>query len=63
MGPEQVLGTEEYTGLSRMTRGQSVQVKDRTGDGIPEVVVRTDEGEEWWNARNQRIAVQSIAED
>jgi len=60
---EQVLGTEEYTGLSRMTRGQSVQVKDRTGDGIPEVVVRTDEGEEWWNARNQRIAVQSIAED
>ena len=60
---EQVLGTEEFTGLSRMTRGRSVQVADLTGDGIPEVVVQTDEGEEWWDARNQRIQIQSVTEN
>jgi hypothetical protein len=41
--------------MSRMTKGQSVRVEDRTGDGIPEVVVLTADGEEVWNARNQRV--------
>jgi hypothetical protein len=61
---EQVLGTGEYTGISRMTRGVGVVVEDRTGDGIPEVVVRTAEGiEEVWNARNERVPVGSVVQD
>jgi hypothetical protein len=38
-----------------MTRGQAVSLEDRTGDGIPEVVVQIQDGEEIWGARNQRI--------
>jgi len=61
---EQVLGTGEYTGISRMTRGVGVMVEDRTGDGIPEVIVRTAEDtEEVWNARNERVSVGSVAQD
>jgi hypothetical protein len=61
---EQVLGTGEFTGISRMTRGIDVKVEDRTGDGIPEVIVRTAEGtEEVWNARNERISAESVAQD
>ena len=41
--------------MSRMTRGISVLVEDRTGDGIPEVVVTTAAGEELWDAGNQRL--------
>ena len=61
---EQVLGTGEFTGISRMTRGIDVKVEDRTGDGIPEVIVRTAEGtEEVWNARNERISADLVAQD
>ena len=41
--------------MNGMTRGQAVSLEDRTGDGIPEVVVRIEDGEEIWDARNQRI--------
>lgn len=52
---ERTIGSNEAVGMSRMTKGQSVRVEDRTGDGIPEVIVNTSEGEEVWNARNQRV--------
>lgn len=52
---ERTVSTNEAVGLSRMTRGTSVRVEDRTGDGIPEVVVTTSDGEEIWNAGNQRL--------
>ena len=52
---ERTIGSNEAVGMSRMTKGQSVRVEDRTGDGIPEVIVATSEGEEVWNARNQRV--------
>jgi hypothetical protein len=32
-----------------------VAVEDRTGDGIPEVVLQTRTGEEIWGANNERI--------
>lgn len=52
---ERTIGSDEPVGLSRMTRGLSVLVEDRTGDGIPEVVVTTASGEELWDAGNQRL--------
>ena len=52
---ERTIGSDEPVGLSRMTRGISVFVEDRTGDGIPEVVVTTAAGEELWDAGNQRL--------
>lgn len=53
---ERTIGSDEPVGMSRMTRGLSVLVEDRTGDGIPEVVVTTAAGEELWDAGNQRLA-------
>lgn len=53
---ERTIGLDEPVGLSRMTRGLSVLVEDRTGDGISEVVVTTAAGEEWWDAGNQRLS-------
>ena len=52
---ERTIGSDEPVGMSRMTRGLSVLVEDRTGDGIPEVVVTTAAGEELWDAGNQRL--------
>ena len=52
---ERTIGSDEPVGMSRMTRGISVLVEDRTGDGIPEVVVTTAAGEELWDAGNQRL--------
>lgn len=54
---ERTVATNEAVGMSQMSRGTSVRVEDRTGDGIPEVVVTTPEGEEIWDARNQRLAI------
>ncbi|MGB1122239.1 MAG: hypothetical protein ACPG08_01855 [Flavobacteriales bacterium] len=53
---ERTIGLDEPVGLSRMTGGLSVLVEDRTGDGIPEVVVTTAAGEELWDAGNQRLS-------
>ena len=53
---ERTIGSDESVGMSRMTRGSSVLVEDRTGDGIPEVVVTTAAGEELWDAGNQRLS-------
>ncbi len=53
---ERTIGSDEPVGLSGMTRGVAVQVRDRTGDGVPEVVVTTAGGEELWDSANQRIA-------
>lgn len=53
---ERTFGANEAVGMSRMTRGVSVSVEDRDGDGIQEVIVQTADGEEVWNARNQRIS-------
>lgn len=52
---ERTIAGNEAVGMSGMTKGNRVRVEDRTGDGIPEVVVATSEGEEVWNARNQRL--------
>ena len=52
---ERTIGSDEPVGMSRMTRGLRVLVEDRTGDGIPEVVVTTAAGEELWDAGNQRL--------
>ncbi len=52
---ERTIGNNEPTGMNGMTRGQAVSLEDRTGDGIPEVVVQIEGGEEIWDARNQRI--------
>lgn len=52
---ERTVAANEAVGMSRLTRGTSVRVEDQTGDGIPEVVVTTPEGEEIWDARNQRL--------
>jgi hypothetical protein len=52
---ERTIGNNEPTGMNGMTRGQAVSLEDRTGDGIPEVVVQIEDGEEIWGARNQRI--------
>ena len=52
---ELTVSTNDAVGMSRLARGSSVRVEDRTGDGIPEVVVITAGGEEIWNARNQRL--------
>jgi len=52
---ERTIGSNEPVGMSRMTRGISVLVEDRTGDGISEVVVTTAAGEELWDAGNQRL--------
>lgn len=54
---ERTIGENEPTGMNGLTRGQSVSLEDRTGDGIPEVIVRIEDGEEIWDARNQRIDV------
>ncbi|MBL6866330.1 MAG: hypothetical protein ISQ97_04455 [Flavobacteriales bacterium] len=54
---ERTIGENEPTGMNGLTRGQSVSLEDRTGDGIPEVVVRIEGGEEIWDARNRRIDV------
>jgi hypothetical protein len=54
---ERTVATNEAVGMSQMSRGTSVRVEDRTGDGIPEVVVTTPDGEEIWDARNQRLAI------
>lgn len=53
---ERTIGFNEPVGLSQMTRGLGVRVEDRTGDGIPEVIVSTQAGEELWDAGNQRLA-------
>lgn len=53
---ERTLGRDEQVGMSRMTRGMSVRLEDQDGDGKLEVVVTTAEGEEVWNARNERIS-------
>ena len=52
---ERTIASNEAVGMSRMTKGREVRVEDRTGDGIPEVVVLTADGEEIWNARNERL--------
>lgn len=54
---ERTIGENEPTGMNGLTSGQSVSLEDRTGDGIPEVVVRIEGGEEIWDARNRRIDV------
>ncbi|MDE0978780.1 MAG: hypothetical protein OSA78_02210 [Flavobacteriales bacterium] len=53
---ERTFGTNEAVGMSRMTRGISVSMEDRDSDGIQEVIVQTVDGEEVWNARNERIS-------
>jgi hypothetical protein len=53
---ERTIGSNEPVGMSRMAQGVSVLVEDRTGDGIPEVVVTTATGEELWDAGNQRLS-------
>ncbi|MDO7741379.1 MAG: hypothetical protein MUP94_06850, partial [Flavobacteriales bacterium] len=53
---ERTFGTNEAVGMSRMTRGLSVSMEDRDSDGIEEVIVQTVDGEEVWNARNERIS-------
>jgi hypothetical protein len=53
---ERTIGSDESVGMSRMTRGSSVLVEDRTGDGIPEVVVTTAAGEELWDAGNKCLS-------
>lgn len=53
---ERTFGANEAVGMSRMTRGLSVSMEDRDSDGIEEVVVQTVNGEEVWNARNERIS-------
>ena len=53
---ERTFGTNEAVGMSRMTRGLSVSMDDRDSDGIEEVIVQTIDGEEVWNARNERIS-------
>ena len=52
---ERIIGSNQPTGMNGLTRGLSVEVEDRTGDGIPEVVVQTSTGEEIWGANNERI--------
>lgn len=52
---ERIIGSNQPTGMDGLTRGLSVAVEDRTGDGIPEVVVQTRNGEEIWGANNERI--------
>ena len=52
---ERTVGTNHPTGMHSLTNGLSVNLEDRTGDGIPEVVVKTNRGEEIWDAGNQRI--------
>ncbi len=52
---ERTIGNNEPTGMNGLTMGLSVSLEDRTGDGIPEVVVQIEDGEEIWDARNQRI--------
>lgn len=52
---EKTLGGNESVGLTHVTKGIRVFVEDRTNDGIPEVIVLTESGEEVWNARNERI--------
>lgn len=54
---EQRLGNAEDVGMSRMTKGVSVEVRDETNDGIPEVVVTAEDGSiTTWDARNQRMS-------
>ncbi len=53
---ERTFGTDEAVGMTRMTQGFSISLEDRDGDGIQEVIVQTSEGEEVWNARNERIS-------
>jgi hypothetical protein len=52
---ERIIGSNQPTGMDGLTRGVSVAVEDRTGDGIPEVVLQTRTGEEIWGANNERI--------
>lgn len=52
---EKTIGDNESVGLTHATKGIRVLVEDRTKDGIPEVIVLTESGEEMWNARNERI--------
>ncbi len=52
---ERTVGSNQPTGMHSLTNGLSVKLEDRTGDGIPEVVVQTKRGEEVWDAGNQRI--------
>lgn len=52
---EKTIGGNESVGLTHATKGIRVLVEDRTKDGIPEVIVLTESGEEMWNARNERI--------
>jgi hypothetical protein len=52
---ERIIGSNQPTGMNGLTRGLFVEVEDRTGDGIPEVVVQTSTGEEIWGANNERI--------
>jgi hypothetical protein len=53
---ERTIGTNEAIGMTGLTQGIKVELQDRTGDGIPDVVVHTGRGEEVWDSRNQRIA-------
>lgn len=53
---EQRYGNAEDVGMSRMTKGVAVAVRDETNDGIPEVVVTAEDGStSIWDARNQRL--------
>ena len=53
---ERTIGTNAAIGMTGLTQGIKVKLVDRTGDGIPDVVVQTKRGEEVWDSRNQRIA-------
>lgn len=53
---ERTIGTNAAIGMTGLTQGLKVELEDRTGDGIPDVVVQTTRGEEIWDSRNQRIA-------
>ncbi len=54
---ERTFGTNEAVGMSRMTRGLSVTMEDRDDDGIQELIVQTNEGEEVWDSRNERVSL------
>tara|TARA_B100000767_G_scaffold275737_1_gene314872 strand:- start:9622 stop:11451 length:1830 start_codon:yes stop_codon:yes gene_type:complete len=54
---ERTIGGNTPKGMSGLTQGYSVILEDRTGDGIPEIVVQSKEGEQVWSAGNQRIII------